>query len=93
MTGPGIVKSETWIMNCEGDESLYVWSPRWEVITDKGISERLGIEGFRSSEKWQLLGYDEKGTLRIVLPGCQVKSWLACEKQPTTKRVLKVGGA
>jgi len=92
MNGPGIVKSLEWIMTPSGDEYLYVWCEHWEVVTDKAMGERLGLESFRSTERWQLIGRATvDGNPSIILPGCQVKSWVSCGVPPlATKKILVV---
>ena len=64
-----------------GDElNLYFYCDRWEIITDKTIP----IDGFRSSERWQLAAMDIQGNTLALFPGCQIKAWLSCKSMPPT---------
>ena len=81
----GIVTLVQWTMMPDAATYLYVWCQRWEIITDS----QMPVEGFRSTERWQLLGVvnDE---VRVLIPGCQVKAWCASEKPPQTKQCFAI---
>ena len=82
----GVVSLANWHMIPSGVQHRYIWAPRWEVITDKVFP----VEGFRSAERWQLLGYNGVGELKVVLPGCEVKGWCQCDKPPQNPDVCTV---
>lgn len=85
-SGPGIVTVDVWTMAQDGEEYRYFWCRDWRVITDKQVP----IEGFRSTEKWQLLAMSGSRML-AMLPGCQVKAWVSCGETPTKKHVCILG--
>ena len=59
------------------------------VVTDKIMGERLGLESFRTTEKWQIVGRaSDCGPPLIILPGRQVKSWVACGTAPKSQKIL-----
>lgn len=67
----GVISVVNWTMTPTGETFLYFWCADWQVITDKMISD-----GFRSSERWQLLARDRGGDIVAVFPGCQVKAFV-----------------
>lgn len=86
MSGPnefpgGVVTLLQWTMMPDGCTYMHIWAESWEVVTDKAT----GIENFRSSEKWHLVHRDGNGVPDIIIPGCQVKGFAACESNPSLK--------
>ena len=58
----GTVRLAEWQMDNNGDEYIYFWCKDWRIITDKDMP----LEGFRSSEKWQLIATDgARGVLAL----------------------------
>jgi len=74
----GIITLSSWTMVPTGQTYLYLWAPRWIIVTDKSWP----IDGFHSSEHWQLLGLNAAGETVLVIPGCGVKGWCACPSPP-----------
>jgi hypothetical protein len=87
MTGAGIVTVDMWTMAANGEEYRYFWCSDWRVITDKQVP----IEGFRSTEKWQLLAMNGPEMLAVI-PGCQVKAWVSCQSKPSKRQIYNLGG-
>ena len=79
----GVITVGTWILAPDGRMYQYFWCQRWEVLTD----QQLPVDGFRSSERWQLFAVSAEGKPVAVFPGCQVKGWLACEQPPNNPGV------
>ena len=75
---PGIVSVVNWMMAPDGHRYLYFWSARWQIITDDDIP----VANFSSSEGWQMIAVSANRHVLAVLPGCQVKGWVRCEKPP-----------
>ena len=76
---PGVITLIEWTMMPDGELYKYLWGENWRVVTDK----ETGIEGFRSSEKWQLHG---GRTGSVVIPGCQVKGFARCSPPPPSRQ-------
>ena len=74
----GIVTVAEYTMGPDGQEYRYFYSPGWQIQTDA----EMPVEKFRSTEKWQLLGYTAGGELAMMIPGCQVRGFSACNKAP-----------
>ena len=77
----GIVSLHGWTAMQDGDEYRYVWCAHWEIQTDK----EMPVDGFRSSERWQLIAY-YLGKPVMIVPGCQVAAFVMCDECPTTMR-------
>ena len=67
----GIVSCE-WVMGPDGDQKQYFFCSRWEIITNA----IMPIEGFRSSEKWQLIARNARGHVVALIPGCKVRGFM-----------------
>lgn len=80
LTKAGIVTLANWTMCPDGHTYLYIWCPAWRVTTDADLGEEIGVDKLRSSERWQLIGVGVGGEIRIVIPGCQVKAFVPCER-------------
>ena len=74
----GVVTLNNWTMVATGEKFLYLFCKNWKIMTDTTFP----IENFHSSERWQLIGKNKKGNACCVIPGCQVKGFLFCEKRP-----------
>ena len=72
----GIITVANWIAAPNGATFLYFWAPVWDVTSDATFP----VEGFRSTEHWQAIALDKDGNVLMVIPGCQVKSWVRCSK-------------
>lgn len=77
----GVVTLLQWMMMPDGSVYQYVYAPSWRVVTNAATN----IPKFRSVEKWHLVHYAENGEPLIVIPGCQVKCWARCEKNPSLR--------
>jgi len=75
---PGIISVVNWIMAPDGHKYLFFWAKRWQIITDKEIP----VEGFHSSERWQLVAVSSNSDVLAVFPGCQVKAWIRSDQPP-----------
>lgn len=71
----GVITAANWTMAPDGETYMYFWCANWRVTTDKEFGD-----GFRSSERWQLLARDLGGTVLAVFPGCQVKGFSVCHR-------------
>ena len=81
----GVVRLANWTIMPNGEEYLNVWCKRWEIVTDR----MMPVEGFKSSEKWQLAAMvDDKVVLFI--PGCQVKGWTRIDDPEILKHGRRV---
>ena len=74
----GVITVVNWTMASNGLRYLFFYCDRWEIITDS----MFPIDGFRSSEHWQLAAMDSNGNTLALFPGCQVKAWIFCESIP-----------
>jgi hypothetical protein len=72
----GIVTLAGYATFQEGQYSA-VWAPEWRIVTDA----QAGIDGFRSTERWQLLAVVD-GVVVLVVPGCKVFSWVRVADVP-----------
>jgi len=75
---PGLITVINWTMAPDGNKYLFFWAARWQIVTDAEIP----VEGFRSSERWQLIAVSSDLDVLAVFPGCQVKAWIYCEIAP-----------
>lgn len=66
--GGAVITVVEWTCAPNGETYRYLWAAKWRIVTDKLLGE-----GFRSTEHWQLWGYDRDDKLKIIIPGCQVK--------------------
>ncbi len=73
----GIVTMSGWYMAGDGKRYVYFFCSHWQVITDKMVP----IDGFKSTEKWQLLGWSGNKII-AMFPGCKVQGILACNACP-----------
>ncbi len=81
----GIVTLLNWTAMQDGEEYRYVYCEDCRIQTDK----QMPVEGFRSSEHWQLIAYyDDKPVM--VIPGCQVKAFVICDEDPAVKRIFSI---
>lgn len=83
----GVISVNDWTMAHDGQEYRYFFCNRWRIVTDKETM----IEGFRSSEKWQLHALSEDGVLLAVFPGCQVKAFVFCRSALDRKTICDLG--
>ena len=74
----GLVTVQNWTMAPDGEKYLFFWAEHWQLMTDADVP----VEGFRSSERWQMIAIDEKKEILAIFPGCQVKAWLRCKAPP-----------
>lgn len=79
----GIVTVNAWTMAADGNNYLYFWSDDWRIFTDKDMP----IDGFRSTEHWQLLAFIGCECVALF-PGCQVKAWIASTAPPQTNTIF-----
>jgi hypothetical protein len=77
----GIVTWATWLMMADGQTYLHAYSDEWQIATDAAVGESLGTK-FRSTEKWALVAWRD-GKVVAVIPGCQVKGFVACSAPST----------
>lgn len=77
----GVITVINWTMVSNGLRYIYFYCDRWEIITDK----MMPVEGFKSSEHWQLAAMNKKGDVIAIFPGCQVKAWIFCQQMPEHK--------
>ena len=83
----GVITVLNWTMAPTGESFLYFWCAHWQIMTDKMIGD-----GFRSSERWQLLARDINGEILAVFPGCQVKGFIRGEfNVGLERRVCRLG--
>ena len=82
----GVVTLSTWLMAPDGQKYLYMFCRNWDILTDK----MFPIEGFHSTEKWQLIGKNKDGKAMAIIPGCQVKGFLACDKYPNSNECMEI---
>ena len=75
--GPAIVTVSNYTMCPDGLVYLYLWCADWRVVIDREL-----MEGFRSSERWQLHAIVDD-ELVAALPGCQVKAVVRSERPPS----------
>ena len=71
-----------------GARTLYVHCDDWRVTTDK----EFPIGGFRSAEKWQLIGVVD-GRVRLIIPGCRVNALTLCDAPEFKDDVYCLGDA
>lgn len=77
----GVITLKAWSMMPDGSTYMHLWANTWRIVTNQAT----GIEHFRSVERWHACVYGEDGRLLLCIPGCQVQSFAACEKDPSTK--------
>lgn len=77
----GVIQLLQWTMMSDGTNYMNVWAKSWRVITNKAS----GIDGLRTSDRYHIAAYGPDGKIRILIPGCQVKAFVACEKNPSYK--------
>ena len=82
----GIINLANWMMMADGQLYNAAWCQRWEILADKQIP----VDGFRSSEHWQLIGI-ANGEIAILIPGCQVYTWVFCEQPPQNNNCYSFG--
>lgn len=90
----GVVTLINWTMAPDGGTYLYFWCDRWVILTDKEVGRYLNLPGFRSGERWVLVGYSAGSdpNPKVILPGCQVKALVDCGSPPDVRAVYRVGG-
>ncbi len=76
LTDPAIVTVAHYTMCPDGLVYLYLWCADWRVVIDRDL-----MEGFRSSERWQLHAI-VGGEFVVALPGCQVKAVVRSKTPP-----------
>jgi hypothetical protein len=89
--GAGVVTLANWTMMADGSAYMHVWADKWHVVTNEGS----GIKGLRTTDKYHLVAYSADGKAAVIIPGCQVKGYAACEKNPSLRggsQVYTVGG-
>jgi len=77
----GVVTLQQWTMMPDGATYMHLWSPRWRVVTNQAS----GIDGLRTSDRYHLCAYDKNGLPAVIIPGCQVKGFAACVKNPSLR--------
>ena len=65
----------------DGTTYMNLWAKSWRVVTNDACS----IPKFRSVERWHLASYDSDGNVLVIVPGCQVKGFAACDANPSYK--------
>ena len=75
----GLVTLTDWMFMPDGQSYKAVWAERWEIVPDNAMP----VDGFRSSEHWQLAAVVENDVLLLV-PGCKVGAWAYCPAAPDT---------
>ena len=83
---PGVITLPDWSLAPNGKTYIHLWCKDWRVITDKDVP----VDGFRSTEKWQLLAM-VNNTVMAVIPGCQVKAWMRCNTPPDNRSCYNFG--
>ena len=82
----GIVTT-SWIMAPDGKRYMVFFCRHWDIVTD----EQVPVKNFRSHEKWTLAGY-VGDTIKILIPGCHVTGFVACETPPQqTEKMIEAG--
>lgn len=77
----GVVSLLQWTMMPDGSTYMHVWASNWTVVTN----EASGIKGLRTADRWHLVSHTPDGKIRVIIPGCQVKSFAACNANPSLK--------
>jgi hypothetical protein len=76
----GLVSLSDHMVMPDGSIYQFLYSERWDVITDK----QMPVPNFHSAERWQLLAWNEDRTLVLaVIPGCNVKGWVRSSRCPS----------
>ena len=78
----GIVTLKIWTMMPDGDTSLYIWAPRWEIIPDG----EMPVRKLHTQEKWTLAAIGREGNVVMLIPGCGVAGWAFLEVPPKNLR-------
>ena len=71
----GVVQTKDSVLLANGEWSACLFCRHWRLVTD----EMLGVPGIRSHDGWAVAAFNEKGRLLLLIPGCRVKSFTACE--------------
>lgn len=79
--GPGVITLLQWTMMADGSPYQYVWAKEWVVITNSAS----GIDGLKTADRFHVATYGPRGELLAIFPGCQVKAFVACSKNPSLK--------
>ncbi len=79
----GVITVINWTMASDGETYTHFYSDSWRICIDK----MFPIDGFHSTEKWQLLAI-KNNKIIAIFPGCQVKSFIVCNKCPNTKNTF-----
>ncbi len=61
----------------DGKRYRSVFCKHWQIVTDKEIP----IANFRSTERWTVFGR-VNGKIKMILPGCKVDGFFACDECP-----------
>lgn len=81
----GVITLGGWTMMPDGRIYEYVYCAKWEIRTDK----QFPVDGFRSSEKWQLFGI-VNDKIKCIIPGCQVNGWVFCGANPNSSNCYTI---
>ena len=73
----GIVTVYDWMMAGDGKRYKHFFCTLWQIITDKMVP----IDGFKSTEKWQLLGW-RNSKIVAIFPGCKIQGLISCADIP-----------
>lgn len=83
----GMVTLSHWTVMENGKIYLYLFSRKWLIVTDKGMAEAASLERFKSTEGWQIVSVGDDGEVQTLIPGCQVKGFVACSRAPLSSEV------
>ena len=75
----GVVTLLEWSLFPDGDTYKHIYADRWEIVTEKDFP----VPGLHmGSERWFAVAVSKELKPLVIIPGCQVKSWAACNKKP-----------
>lgn len=77
----GVIQLLAWTMMPDGTTYMQAWARSWRIITNKAS----GIDGLHTQDRFHVACYDAAGKVLAIFPGCQVKAFVACEKNPSYK--------
>lgn len=86
----GVVTAANWLMGSCDEKYLYFFSSDWTILTDQTFGEKFRLDKFRSTEHWQLVVLSARGSLLLMIPGCQVQGFLTCALPPERSECLVV---
>jgi len=77
----GVVTLTDWVLMADGCQHKYVWAPEWTVVTNRAS----GIDGLKTQDAYHLVAYRPDGVPAVIVPGCKVLAYCACDKNPALK--------